>query len=372
MPFFALFIALSIVAAAGIGVTVSNRLAGAAQPAVSDPHPVVTTTVAQPLQFVSSFPASGAADISSNSAITLTFSLPISPSSPMPVLSPAVQGTWNQSQPETLTFTPTQSFVPFTKEVVTVPAGDSGIVSSSGQYLQSSLSIPFTIAPGSVLRLQQLLAELGYLPLNFVPQDAQAIPAGQMAIPQAGSFSWKWLNLPQPLTSLWSPGAYNVMTKGAVMQFENQVGLAADGIAGPEVWSHLLAAVAGGKTNSAPYDYVTVTKALPQHVTVYSNGQVAFVTLANTGVSAAQTVNGTFPVYLRFKSTTMKGTNPNGTTYDDHNVPWVSYFNGSQGLHGFVRAGYGYPQSDGCVEMPVASAAKVWPLTPIGTLVTVG
>ncbi len=34
-------------------------------------------------------------------------------------------------------------------------------------------------------------------------------------------------------------------------------------------------------------------------------------------------------------------------------------------------ATYGSPQSNGCVEMPIAEAAQVWPLTPIGTLVTV-
>ena len=67
----------------------------------------------------------------------------------------------------------------------------------------------------------------------------------------------------------------------------------------------------------------------------------------------------------------MKGTNPDGTTYDDPNVPYASYFNGGDVLHGFVRASYGTPQSNGCVEMSYADAALVWPLTPIGTLVTV-
>jgi lipoprotein-anchoring transpeptidase ErfK/SrfK len=67
----------------------------------------------------------------------------------------------------------------------------------------------------------------------------------------------------------------------------------------------------------------------------------------------------------------MQGTNPDGTTYDDPDVPWASFFNGGDALHGFVRATYGSPQSNGCVEMPVATAALVWPLTPVGTLVTV-
>ena len=35
------------------------------------------------------------------------------------------------------------------------------------------------------------------------------------------------------------------------------------------------------------------------------------------------------------------------------------------------RASFGTPQSLGCVELPLAAAAKVWPYTPIGTLVTV-
>ena len=34
--------------------------------------------------------------------------------------------------------------------------------------------------------------------------------------------------------------------------------------------------------------------------------------------------------------------------------PWASYFNGGDALHGFVRATYGSPQSNGCVEMAIA------------------
>ena len=67
----------------------------------------------------------------------------------------------------------------------------------------------------------------------------------------------------------------------------------------------------------------------------------------------------------------MTGTNPTGSHYVDPGIPWVSYFNGGDALHGYVRGSYGFPQSDGCVEMPPANAAVVWPLTPIGTLVTV-
>ena len=49
----------------------------------------------------------------------------------------------------------------------------------------------------------------------------------------------------------------------------------------------------------------------------------------------------------------------------------MSYFHGGDALHGFIRPGYGYPQSLGCVEMPPANAGVVYPYTPLGTLVTV-
>jgi hypothetical protein len=76
-------------------------------------------------------------------------------------------------------------------------------------------------------------------------------------------------------------------------------------------------------------------------------------------------------VYARYITTTMSGTNPDGSHYSDPGIPWVSYFHGGDALHGFLRAQYGFPQSLGCVEMPYASAGTVFPFTPLGTLVTV-
>ncbi len=174
------------------------------------------------------------------------------------------------------------------------------------------------------------------------------------------------------LSSLWTEGAEDVITKGAVMNFENQNGLAVDGLAGREVWSALLADVASGKLNANPYTYVFVSKQLPEALTLFENGAPKLVNiLVNTGAPGADTVDGTYPVFEHVVSSRMVGTNPDGSTYDDPDVPWASFFNGGDALHGFVRASYGFPQSNGCVEMPIAEAAQVWPLTPIGTLVTV-
>ena len=215
-----------------------------------------------------------------------------------------------------------------------------------------------------------MLAELGYLPLTFTPASPLTSPT-QESSAQIGTFTWRWPNQPASLTSLWTPGTYNVITKGAVMNFESQHGLELDGVAGPAVWSAVLQAVESGQGNTLPYDYVFVSQALPESATVYENGAAVYRTVVNTGIGAAPTAEGTFPVYARYTETTMRGTNPDGSHYDDPGVRWVSYFNGGDALHAFPRASYGFPQSLGCVEMPLANAAIVFPLTPLGTLVTV-
>ena len=161
------------------------------------------------------------------------------------------------------------------------------------------------------------------------------------------------------------------MTKGAIMRFQDVHNMKTDGIAGPALWDQLLADASAGKNDPNPYTYVSVALAQPQTLTLYSNGQVVYTTAVSTGIAGQETAAGTFPVYLRYKVTTMSGTNPDGSTYVDPGIPWVSYFNGGDALHGFIRSSYGFPQSLGCVEMPFTHAEVVWPQTPLGTLVTV-
>ena len=271
--------------------------------------------------------------------------------------------------PDTFAFVATAPLVPSAAETVTVPAGAAGVTSASGKKLTAGGTFGFTVAHGTTLRLQQLLAQLGYLPVTFTPAGPLAAPQ-EAAQPQEGSFTWRWKE-PASLVGLWTAGSSNRLTTGAVMTFESRHNMTTDGQAGPLVWQQLLADAQSGTTDTAPYNYVYVSKSLPETTTVYSNGGEVYSTLANTGVAAAPTADGTFPVYLRYLTTTMTGTNPDGSHYSDPGIPWVSYFNGGDALHGFVRGGYGYPQSDGCVEMPPANAAVVYPLTPIGTLVTV-
>ncbi len=156
------------------------------------------------------------------------------------------------------------------------------------------------------------------------------------------------------------------------MAFQSNRGLTVDGLPGPTVWSALFAALRDHKTNTFGYSYVLVHRdATTQTATLFHDGKTITSTPANTGVPAAPTELGTFPVYLRYDETTMSGTNPDGSRYNDPGIKWVSYFNGGDALHAFDRASYGTPQSVGCVEMPEAAAGKIYPYTPIGTLVQI-
>jgi lipoprotein-anchoring transpeptidase ErfK/SrfK len=351
-------LAVAIVAGGFIMVGQSHSNKAAADP----------TAPPVPLTVVSTSPTG--ASVAGGSTISVQFSTDLAPGSPMPTLTPAVAGAWSVLSPSLLQYQATGPLVPGATETITVPGGSTGVLGARGQHLAANVASSFTVAPGSILRLQQLLAELGYLPLSFTAAAPVTSPS-QEGNDQAGTFSWRWANQPASLTSLWTPGTDNVITQGAVMNFEAQHNLTTDGDAGPQVWADLLTAVQTGQGDALPYGYVLVSESLPETTTVYQNGVETYQTPANTGVPGADTEQGTFPVYEHLTSTTMSGTNVDGSKYVDPGIPWVSYFNGGDALHGYVRGSYGTPQSNGCVEMPIANAAIVFPQTPLGTLVTV-
>jgi lipoprotein-anchoring transpeptidase ErfK/SrfK len=226
------------------------------------------------------------------------------------------------------------------------------------------------------LRLQQLLAHLGYLPVTWTAsgEDVQpTVAAQQLAAidPPAGHFSWVFEGAPSTLRRLWQPGSITSVTQGAVMAFQAQHGLKVDGFAGPLVWHDVIEATIHSKGNPDGYSYVLVRKRTPQSITLWHNGAVIVSGPSNTGIPQAPTPEGTFPVYLRLASQTMSGTNPDGSHYSDAGIKWVSYFHRGDAIHGFNRSSYGSPQSLGCVELPVSVAARIYPYTPIGTLVTI-
>ena len=126
-----------------------------------------------------------------------------------------------------------------------------------------------------------------------------------------------------------------------------------------------------GRGRTDGYSYVYVHRSVPQSLNLWHNGSLVLSSPGNTGVPQAPTQLGTFPVFEHIPVGTMSGTNPDGSHYNDPGIQWISYFNGGDAIHSFNRASFGTPQSLGCVELPLAAAAQVWPYTPIGTLVTI-
>jgi lipoprotein-anchoring transpeptidase ErfK/SrfK len=155
------------------------------------------------------------------------------------------------------------------------------------------------------------------------------------------------------------------------MMVEHTHDLAVDGFAGAQVWHALLADAIAAKARTGGYSYVYVHRNVPQRLTLWHNGNTILTSPGNTGVPAAPTQLGTYPVFEHIPVGTMRGTNPDGSHYNDPGIRWISYFHGGDALHSFTRASFGTPQSLGCVELPLTTAAKVWPYTPIGTLVTI-
>jgi peptidoglycan hydrolase-like protein with peptidoglycan-binding domain len=314
--------------------------------------------------------------LSPRATIRLTFSRPLTEAIGVtpPRFTPPVRGSWLRSDSHTLVFRPSGFGFPLASELHLRLPRELSV--SRAASTTTTRTISWQVAGANFVRLQQLLAGAGYLPLSWQPAHAP-VPRQPLAeisaavAPPAGTFSWRYPNTPPELQRLWLAGQPNQITRGAVMMFEHDHGFAVDGIAGAQVWHALLGDAIAGKTRGGGYSYVYVHRDLPQLLTLWHNGQTVLTSPGNTGVPAAPTTLGSFPVFEHIPVGTMSGTNPDGSHYNDPGIRWISYFHGGDALHSFNRASFGTPQSLGCVELPLATAAQLWPYTPIGTLVTI-
>jgi L,D-transpeptidase catalytic domain/Bacterial Ig-like domain len=335
-----------------------------------------------PLQITSVTPSDRAHNVNGALPITVSFNQPLATNTPMPSLSPKISGSWTVNGDDAV-FTPGTGYTEDTKVAITIPGGSNGMqaedvaqstVPGAG-LLASSAKDTFTTGSYSTMRLQQLLAQLGYLPLKWTPASTNPAAGNANAQlsaaydPPAGTFTWQ-SGYPSILRTFWSKGKGSLIDDGAVRSFEWQHGLTMDGDAGPHVWRDLLVAIAKGQDNQHGYTYALASKSSPETLTIWHNGHEVLNTLANTGIPQAPTANGTYPVYLRYYYQVMKGLNPDGTPYADP-VWYVAYFDEGEAVHYFPRGSYGFPQSLGCVELPWDSAAKAWPYLTFGSLVTV-
>jgi L,D-transpeptidase catalytic domain len=307
---------------------------------------------------------------------TLTFSSPVAEvlGSRRPRLSPALPGSWRLLDAHTLAFRPRGLGFGLGTEVHVELPQAVHLAGQSGAALTSTLK--WQVPSGSMLRLQQLLAQLGYLPVEWRPSaDAISSSIGAELVaaraPPPGHFEWRFRKTPKELRRLWHPRRANAITRGAVMLFQHTHHLVVDGLPGPIFWQTLMTDAITGKRRMAGYSYVFVHRKLPQSLNLWHNGHVILRSPGNTGVPAAPTQLGTFAVFEHVAVGEMRGTNPNGKHYDDPGIRYISYFHHGEAIHAFTRSSFGTPQSLGCVELPLRSAAKVWPYTPIGTLVTI-
>lgn len=227
-----------------------------------------------------------------------------------------------------------------------------------------------------LLHAEQLLAGLHYLPVQWHPLVAATVETNSAAWAHPPLGHWAWTPEPMQLHILWTaPGTMNPLVAGGLIAIQHRTGLPISGHLTPATAQAINTAWIHHQTDPHKYTYVLVNEYSgslhPETLTLWHNGRVALRTLVNTGVSQSPSPIGTWPVYLRYRAQDMSGYTPWGTYYNDPGVPYVNYFHGGDAVHGFPRAAYGFPQSLGCVELPIPNAALAWTWIHYGTPVTV-
>jgi hypothetical protein len=316
----------------------------------------------------------GRVTASGSPPVLIRFTAPVAPTSPLPTLSPSVPGSWKRVVRQ-LVFTPTGAWPPDSTVTVTVPGGSGGIVGTDGSTLRKDRTFSFYVGDGSLLRAQQLLAKLNYLPVTWT-QTSPATPgaaADERAAfdPPRGRFTYIG-QAPTQLEALWKPGVAGRVWTSALGTFENDNNLPISGTLSGPVWQALLteARHPAAHRSRTGFTFAVANQTSPETLTIWRGGTVVLNTLANTGISLAPTQDGLFAVYAKLRTQVMRGTDPDGQPYADP-VSWISYFNGSDAVHYFDRASFGYPQSLGCVEVPLVPAEQAYGYLQIGTLISV-
>jgi len=208
------------------------------------------------------------------------------------------------------------------------------------------------------------LYKMGYLPFHVISYT----PDGNG---YQVTYQWDATHVPHKLVNLSITSTHSILYRSAILRFMRDYGVHFDPNNTQYASNVLKQAYETGFTAEKPFVWVYVDQHIPQKVLVWQKGRYIFESPANTGVMHTTAV-GTFMVYLRFRSTVMEGVFP-GTNihYDDPDVPWVNYFHGGEAIHGFPRAHYGYPQSAGCVELPIYKARELYPILYKYAVVTV-
>ena len=303
--------------------------------------------------------------------LAVTLSAPPAPGSPTPTLHPVVAGTWS-TVGNSEVFTPVSTLLPCSSYTLTVWADT---IATGHSRLGKRQTIGLNVDCPGVSALQQALARLGYMGAAFHPLYDVHLPRGRETRREAAVNAFhppRGVLVPDPSDAPpVQTGRLDETTKGALTVYQSNHGLEATGEPNYATWISLLAAETDYRRDPHPYTWVTVSESLPETLEVHMGHHVAFSTPANTGVPGAETAQGVFPIYSRLTSTTMSGEDVDGTKYKVEDVPWVNYFNGGDAVHGYPRESYGFPQSNGCVELPIEAAHTVFGMLQLGDIVDV-
>jgi L,D-transpeptidase catalytic domain/Putative peptidoglycan binding domain len=330
--------------------------------------PAAATTLLPPTRLVALPPHKIA---NGTQPLSVTLSAPVAPSSPQPTLRPAVAGTWT-TVGDSAVFTPASTLQPCSTYTLTVWADT---IATGHSRLGRRRTIGLQVACPPIAGLQQALARLGYLGAAFHSLYDVRIPSGRETRREAAVHAFhppRGKLAPDPSDAPpVETGQLDETTKGALTVYQSDRGLEPTGEPNYATWASLLASETAYRRDPRPYTWVSVSESIPETLEVHRGDRVALTTPANTGVPGAETAQGIFPIFARDVSTTMTGTDPDGTKYVAPDVPWVNYFNGGDAVHGYPRASYGSPQSNGCVELPIETAQTVYGMLSIGDIVEV-
>jgi len=104
-----------------------------------------------------------------------------------------------------------------------------------------------------------------------------------------------------------------------------------------------------------------------QRLNAWQNGKIVMSSAISSGVSSYPTLRGTFRIYVKYRSTRMRGPG-----YNLPGVPYTMYYSGNYAIHGaYWHNNFGHPMSHGCVNLPVPFSRSLFLWAPVGTTVVV-
>jgi hypothetical protein len=360
--------ALSVPVAAS-GATGTTTPVSATTPSTPTSTPPAPTAPATTPTQVTGLPP--AVIVNGTAPVTIELSAAPAPGSPTPTLTPAVAGTWT-TLGGTESFKASSTLQPCSTYTLTIWGRTTALGHTALDHRQQRT---LQVACPPLAGLQQALARLGYIGAVFRPAYRFVQPRGAESRHEAA------VNAYHPPRGMLAPdpeqappvrmGVLDATTRGALMVYQADRGLPVTGEPNVSTWDSVLYDESHYRRDPQPYTWVTVSESLPETLVLYRGNRAVLSTPVNTGVPGAETEQGIFPIYARYVSTTMTGTDPDGVHYVAPDVPWVNYFNGGDAVHGYPRAEYGFPQSNGCVELPIETAHTVFGMLALGDIVVV-